>query len=117
MTTAREMLDRYNELAARHGAPHYNVWKAAKDSLRIKLEALEAKDYEARLAAAKEVVNADSVTLACIARSIGLEPKDARAKARRHHELFGSYEVARHVYPYKDRDAIIELLTRDHRKA
>jgi hypothetical protein len=121
MTTAREYLDRYNALATEMGRPTLKgPWKSSTTAIQVRFNALsneynELKAFEARQAKAKEVVNA--VTLACIARHVGIAPKDARAKARRHRELFGSYEIAKHEYPFKDRDAIIELLTRDHRKA
>jgi predicted transcriptional regulator len=114
MTTTRELLDRYNVLAAELGAPHLNTWKAAKEGLQIRVNDLE---HRARMAAAAAAVANDTVTLACIARAIGIAPKDARAKARRHADEFGALEVARHTYQMKNKDDVIALLTRDHRKS
>lgn len=122
MTTAREYLDRYNALATEMGRPTLKgPWKSSTTSIQARYNALsneynEMRAHQEKMNAARDAVNADTVTLANIARSIGLAPKDARAKARRHANLFGAYEVAKHEYPMKDADAIVELLKADHRK-
>lgn len=57
-----------------------------------------------------------TVTLANIAKSMSLDAKVARSKARRHADAFKAFEVSRHEYPVADRDAIVALLRGDARR-
>jgi len=111
-------LDTLNTIRARLGKAPLKSWKESKAKLLTTIEKLTAQlPVEAQKKAPKKApkVNGENVTLANIARGIGLDPKIARAKMRRI-EIPAGFEVSRHVYHPQHKQWVVNVLQRDMRK-
>lgn len=62
-----------------------------------------------------DAMKAGTVTLADIARELKLNPKVLRAKMRRL-DVPAEYIVAKHTYKLANKDAIIDIIRKDHRR-
>lgn len=119
MTTAREYLDRYNHAAKILGRPTIKAWKSSTAAIQVKANMIEREVEDMKFEQVKEAAAkaySDTITLATIARTLGLDPKEARAKARRLNVALQAYEVSKHTFNKADEAAIVGLLTKDHRK-
>lgn len=74
----------------------------------------KAATKQATKAPAKASKPEGSITLADIARELGVSPKIARAKMRRVDA--SAYSVGKHTYNVKDKQKVIDALQTDHRK-
>jgi len=112
--STKDLLNEYNELAARLDRKPLKVWKESKAKLQARINALRA-DLPAD--DANDNADADVVTLADLARELGRNPKVIRAKLRRiyNDDELGPTDLPkpigdRWVFARNERDAVLELI-------
>lgn len=107
---AKERREKKAERAAEK-ATKKDAEKAERQKKHIE-EKREKRKAEGKLKPAKEK-DPNTVTVADIARDLGIEPKIARAKLRRHEDKLAKFQVAsmdRWTFPLKARDTLVEIL-------
>lgn len=137
--TTKELLDHLNKLREARGMKPLKAWKASKEKLHEAIASLEgaAPSYAEEVtesytpdvdAPAEDLANLDEkmrrvrcvevkyVTLAEIARELGMSPKVARAKMRRVFRSSGDTTFAEHTYPEVLKEKVITILKRDLRR-
>lgn len=96
MTNTAKLLDEHNELARATGKMPLKVWKQSQEKLKgriSELRKLAGKDHKPATKkivdkmiekeAARKVANDNIITVASVAKELGMNPKVARAKLRR----------------------------------
>jgi len=82
--TTNELLTKYNLLASRAGKKPLKAWKDSKAKLQARIDALVPTEQVPSKPAKKPVANGEStMSVADVARELGINPKVARAKLRR----------------------------------
>ena len=133
--TTKELLDHLNKLREARGMKPLKAWKASKEKLHEAIASLEgaAPSYAEEItesytpdvdAPAEDLANLDEkmranepmITLAEIARELGMSPKVARAKMRRVFRSSGDTTFAEHTYPKVLKEKVITILKRDLRR-
>lgn len=140
--TTKELLDHLNKLREARGMKPLKAWKASKEKLHEAIASLEgaAPSYAEEVtesytpdvdAPAEDLANLDEkmrrvraemranepmITLAEIARELGMSPKVARAKMRRVFRSSGDTTFAEHTYPEVLKEKVITILKRDLRR-
>jgi predicted DNA-binding ArsR family transcriptional regulator len=121
-----------NNLRLLNGKKPLKTWKESKERLRLAIDKEEEAyaKFASRPSIPDEAIETlkqtgtvtlimnepQTVTLSQIARELGIDPKVARAKARRLRLFLQTLEVAKHTYDISNRDRVSQLLVRDHRK-
>lgn len=123
MTTTASMLTRLNELREANGLKPLKAWKESKQKLEDAIRKLSDATIDEMIEEDKKVPckapsanpNPESITLAQIARELGINPKVARTKMRRV-DVPTDFLVAKHTYRMQYKAWVIDVLRSDLRK-